>query len=813
LLVLSLLTVLSAAAGGYLYYSVVTEAALKEAERQAAVRLEMLSKSIASFLLENTKIVRALAGMDEFRTLLEHPSPSAADSAHAILDPFAESLEVDACYLMDQQGLTIASSNRNAPDSFMNQNFSFRPYFKKAIHGWPTSYLALGTTSGRRGVYNSHPVYGKNREDPIGVMVIKSPIDVIENRLGLTSDDIILMTDPRGVIFISNRGQWLFQLAWKASEADLNAIASERQFGEGPWAWIGLERGKNQDEVFLSGNRYLLHQVEIDPFPGWKVLHLRSFEAIAKSISDPFFRITGPVVLLLCALVGATVFVLYRKASDELVQRRAAEKALRESESRYRSLYHNTPAMLHSIDQDGSLVSISDYWLEAMGYDRSDVVGRPLTDFMSEASQKYAREEVFPEFFRKGFCNEIPYQLIKKNGEMIDVLLSSIAVRDEKENIVRSLAVSIDVTERKRAEEALRRAKEALSRYSEELERQVRERTREISGILKYTPDVVYIKDRQGRYRLINARYEEMLGLQKEQVQGKTDEALFPADIAAQFRANDQKVLVEKRSIQVEEIFPQAKGTRIFLSVKFPFYDGSGKIVGVCGISTDITAVKKAQNQLRRLSGSMIVSQEKERTAIARELHDELGQVLTALQMDAVWLADRLKTESPEAAERALTMRRLIDNTIDEVRSIAIRLRPGVLDTLGLEDALEWAASDFERRTEISCTFQRDSVPAVTDTLATAAYRIAQEALTNVGRHAGASRIDMRLRAEDGHLALTVEDNGKGFDTAVLSDSEALGVAGMRERAGLVGGTLRVDSNIGAGTRVELRVPLSGHLR
>ncbi|MEJ2475073.1 MAG: transcriptional regulator, partial [Desulfobacterales bacterium] len=214
LLILSLLTVISATVGGYLYYSAVNTAALKEAERQARVRLEILTKSISSSLLENTKSVRALAGMDVFSETLSDPGKSHIERTNSTLDHFKKTLETDVCYLMDAQGTTIASSNRHDADSFVGKNFSFRPYFKKAIHGWPTAYLALGITSGKRGVYNSHPVYDHRSTDPVGILVIKSSVDVIENRLGLTSEDIVLVTDPRGVIFISNRGEWLFQLAW-----------------------------------------------------------------------------------------------------------------------------------------------------------------------------------------------------------------------------------------------------------------------------------------------------------------------------------------------------------------------------------------------------------------------------------------------------------------------------------------------------------------------------------------------------------------------------------------------------------------------
>jgi PAS domain S-box-containing protein len=341
---------------------------------------------------------------------------------------------------------------------------------------------------------------------------------------------------------------------------------------------------------------------------------------------------------------------------------------------------------------------------------------------------------------------------------------------------------------------------------------QVRERTREISSILRYTPAVVYIKDRRGRYSLVNSRFVELFGLTGRDVMGKTDDELLPAAVAGQFKKNDRQVLDEGRSLQVQEQIVQEDGTHTYLSVKFPLYDEDGAPIGVCGIATDVTAVKKAQDQLRRLSAGIMASQEKERAAIARELHDELGQVLTALRMDSVWMREHLKSIDPAGARRAQTMCDLIDKTIEEVRGIAIRLRPGVLDTLGLVDALEWYTVDFERRTEISCTFDPVDVPAVTDSLATAAYRIAQEALTNVARHAGASRVHVSLAADSANLTLSVSDDGCGFNTAVLTEAEALGVAGMRERAALVGGALEVVSRPGNGTQVEFRVPLEGHL-
>jgi signal transduction histidine kinase len=208
-----------------------------------------------------------------------------------------------------------------------------------------------------------------------------------------------------------------------------------------------------------------------------------------------------------------------------------------------------------------------------------------------------------------------------------------------------------------------------------------------------------------------------------------------------------------------------------------------------------------------------MANQEKERSAIARELHDELGQILTALRMDSVWLRDRLEQADPKASQRALTMCSLIDKTIEEVRGMAIRLRPGVLDDLGLVDALEWYTSDFEKRTEIACLFEHHNVPDINDKVATAAYRITQEAITNVARHAHASRVDVTLMGKDSMLNLVIADDGKGFNPLDLTETEALGLAGMRERASLIGGELNIQSHPEKGTRVFLTVPGEGRNR
>jgi PAS domain S-box-containing protein len=558
LIVLSLLAFLSASTGGYLYYSSLKESALKEAERQADLRLRTIKRNLTIFLSENVKPVKTLAGMKALQLALTRPDTQNLDAANATLDHFKKTLAIDVCYLMEPSGKTIASSNRYAPDSFVGQNFAFRPYFKNAIAGKPSAYLALGTTSGKRGAYYSHPVFAENASTPVGIVVIKASIELIESELGTELDEIVMVNDPHGVIFISNRKEWLYHLLWKYNEDDIPLIKKSLQFGTGPWRWTGLE-SRGDYIVDRAGNEYQIQVVELErKYPGWNVVHLRKLDAITKTVIEPLIKTTGPIVLALCVLIGIAVFFLYRQASHEIQQRRSAEEALRESEGRYRSLYHHTPAMLHSIDPGGRLISISDYWVEVMGYSRDEVIGRNLTDFFTPESRQYAETTVFPQFFQNGFCQDIPYQFVKKSGGKIDVLLSAIADRDAAGKIKRSLAVSIDITQRNRAEEALKQAKEELSLYSQDLERLVRKQTEEITNILTYTPAVVYIKDKAGRYTLVNTRYEELFDVRNAEIRGKTDYEILPKNAADQFLASDSQVLKELRSLQIEEHIQQS---------------------------------------------------------------------------------------------------------------------------------------------------------------------------------------------------------------------------------------------------------------
>jgi signal transduction histidine kinase len=215
---------------------------------------------------------------------------------------------------------------------------------------------------------------------------------------------------------------------------------------------------------------------------------------------------------------------------------------------------------------------------------------------------------------------------------------------------------------------------------------------------------------------------------------------------------------------------------------------------------------------LRALAGRLQAVREEERSRLAREFHDVLAQDLTRLKLDIAWLDRRLAQPVQDRKllhDKLTGMSELTDGAIGAVQRIATELRPVVLDSLGLAAAIEWQVKDFEERTGISCQIKLPGRELSFERArSTAIFRILQESLTNVARHAQASKVEVELRCEAEQLMLTVRDNGRGIRTADLSDVHSMGLLGMRERATLLGGHCEIATGAEGGTSVQVRVPL-----
>ena len=226
------------------------------------------------------------------------------------------------------------------------------------------------------------------------------------------------------------------------------------------------------------------------------------------------------------------------------------------------------------------------------------------------------------------------------------------------------------------------------------------------------------------------------------------------------------------------------------------------------GISKQTEELQTSLGQLRALAARLQNIREEERKRVAREIHDQLGQALTAIKLDVSSLVCELPPEQGKEPNKVRSILKLVDETIQTVRRIATELRPGMLDDLGLVATIEWAGEEFEARTGTKCRLELPQDDIVLDQeKAIAIFRIFQETLTNIARHAGANEVKARLGAEDGNVILEVRDNGRGIQEEKLRKGGSLGILGMRERVALLGGDLTITSSPGNGTSVLVRIP------
>jgi PAS domain S-box-containing protein len=223
----------------------------------------------------------------------------------------------------------------------------------------------------------------------------------------------------------------------------------------------------------------------------------------------------------------------------------------------------------------------------------------------------------------------------------------------------------------------------------------------------------------------------------------------------------------------------------------------------------DEQELRHSRDEIRSLAMATTAAREQEKSRIARELHDELGQALTALKIDIGWLRERIG-KTPEVVGKLEAMQDLLDSTVAAARRISADLRPLMLDDLGLGAAIEWLVENFRARTGIDTELEaREEDLALEDPYATAVFRVLQESLTNIAKHAGASKVHVRVVRDNGSVDLTVQDDGRGFSADDSSKPGSFGLLGLRERASLLQGEVSVDSTPGKGTTVHMRIPLA----
>jgi len=346
-------------------------------------------------------------------------------------------------------------------------------------------------------------------------------------------------------------------------------------------------------------------------------------------------------------------------------------------------------------------------------------------------------------------------------------------------------------------------------------------RSREMLGVfIEDAPVAMAMFDREMRYLHVSRRWKSDYGLEDRALTGLSHYEVFPEIPAAWKRAHRQG-LAGKSLRSDEDLFDRADGSQQWIRWEIrPWYETDGSVGGILILTEDITDRKKAEaalieserltlqrGQLRALTERLEKAREEERRCVARDLHDDIGQILTAVKMDLMWIGKHATDQNSGVQHRLEGAVGLINEGVRSLRKICTGLRPAVLDDLGLAAAIEWQANEFSSRTGIVC---RLSLPAgrlgLSRDHATAFFRIFQECLTNISRHAHARTVGVSLHKEGENVVLVVKDDGKGFSDNSLAPS--LGVLGMKERAQVCGGELLIDSSAGKGTSVTIRVPL-----
>ena len=345
------------------------------------------------------------------------------------------------------------------------------------------------------------------------------------------------------------------------------------------------------------------------------------------------------------------------------------------------------------------------------------------------------------------------------------------------------------------------------------------EREAYLRAMLDNFPFLVWLKDIGGRFLAVNQTFALSCGRARAgDVVGLTDFDVWPKDLAQRYVDDDRSVMATRQQKDVEEPIFTEGAPRWYETFKTSVLDQQGKVLGTTGFSRDITErqrldeqLRAQREQLRALAAHVESVREEERVRIAREIHDELGQALTCMSMDLAFLDKQLPKENAQAAARVAALAALVKDTVKTVRRISSELRPSILDDLGLGAAMEWLAHDFATRTGIECAVSVPSNVSIAAERGTVVFRMCQEALTNVARHAGASHVSIDLMFDDKDcLTFEVSDNGRGITEEEVHRPDSLGLLGMRERAALLGGVAEVKGTPGQGTTVTVRVPLTG---
>jgi PAS domain S-box-containing protein len=477
-------------------------------------------------------------------------------------------------------------------------------------------------------------------------------------------------------------------------------------------------------------------------------------------------------------------------ASADISARLRAEEELRNSEEFWRLIVTSAADFICLTDTHGRMRYAN---RNSPRRTVSELLGTSVFDYIPE-SHRAGVQAIWADVVRTTTSRAFETPIAVGDGE-VRWQRVSVAPFVRNGRVVGLIHTARDVTDYRNMFEALRRS-EALWR-----------------SLLDSAPSFVWLLDTDGTVRFANRTLhhknaEEAAGTSVYDYTAPEHRDLVRSSIERVVRTGDP---------QTYEIRGYGMQGRIaWYRVNLGPLVEEGRVTGLISIASLVDAEKRAQAELRRsrkrmegLSQRLLKVQEEERRRMAREIHDELGQSLTALRMDLVWMREHLDGASEPGKARIGKALELVGKTIETVRKLAGDLRPGMLDDLGLVPTLDWQMNEFRERSGTSCEFDCSPEDIELDpALSVTVFRVFQEALTNVARHAGATRVSVNLRVETGTLELSIQDNGRGITQQETRSSKSIGLIGIRERVRWCGGRVSICGVAGKGTTVKVRMPI-----
>ncbi|GAO36156.1 hypothetical protein SCT_1557 [Sulfuricella sp. T08] len=485
---------------------------------------------------------------------------------------------------------------------------------------------------------------------------------------------------------------------------------------------------------------------------------------------------------------------------------REAQQRLEEARDRYADLYDFAPISYLTLEGTGRILEINLTGASMLGDERANLIGKPFSARLALKDSQLFFLYLNRVYHSVGGSNIVTEVKIKRGDAEVDVRLESAPMKSTAGRDRTCRMVMTDISEQKRTKGALKQtllAQEAL---------------------LNTIPAKVFFKDKDLRYTAVSQGCQEFFGRPVADILGKTNFDLIPRKQAEGLQRMELSVLLSglpERNI--EHMVTDSKDNQLFFTISLaPYFGPDGKTAGLVGVSVDVTPIREAEHlsqdllqQNRLLTQQLFSLQEEERRHLARELHDELGQWLTAIQAEAEAIRSSSGVErEPEIYANAKAIGKSAAEVQSVIRRILRRLRPALLDQLGLADSLQELATQWrQHHPKIVCDLDLDGdLGDIPEPLNITLYRLVQEALTNIANHAQASHVKVWLRrvpgvvSEPEHLLLTVQDDGKGMTPNL--PLKGLGMLGMRERVIASGGEFMSQSAPGQGVCIEIRLPL-----